>query len=82
MCGAWKSSGDPVLLDIISQSLHDLDLIIELRGKFGLDPAFQSIISRPNDFCNFEIDDQLFYLKKQGQRMLCIPKVEIQGKNA
>jgi hypothetical protein len=72
---------DPMLLDIISQSLHGLDLIKELRGKFKLDPAFHSIIARPDDFRNFEIDDQLVYLKKQGRRMLCIPKVEIQGRN-
>jgi hypothetical protein len=70
------------LLSQVSQSLKGLDLIAELRGKFELDPTFNSIIKRPNDFRNFEVDGQVVYLKHQDQRVLCIPKVEIQGRSA
>ena len=70
------------LIDIVSQSLQGLDMLAELRGKFELDPTFKPILARPRDFRNFEIEDQLIYLKKQGKRVLCIPKVTIQGRSA
>ena len=70
------------LLNIVSQSLDGLDLLAELRGKYETDPTFQPIIARPKDFRNFEVDGQLIYLKKQGGRVLCIPKALIQGRSA
>ena len=70
------------LLSIVSQSLQGLDLLAELRGKFELDPAFQPIIAKPKDFRNFEVDGQLVYLRAQGKRVLCIPKIAIQGRSA
>ena len=70
------------LLSIESQSLQGLDLLAELHGKFKLDPAFQPIIARPKDFQNFEVDEQLVYLKVHGKRVLCIPKISIQGRSA
>ena len=70
------------LLNIVSQSLQGLDLLAEIRGKFELDPTFQPIIARPKEFRNFKVDGQLVYLKKQGKRVLCIPKMMIQGHSA
>ena len=70
------------LLNIVSQSLQGLDLLEEIRGKFGSDPTFQPIIARPKEFRNFEVDGQLVYLKRQGKRVLCIPKILIQGRSA
>ena len=70
------------LLNIISRSLQGTDLPAELRGQYNRDPAFQPIIARPKDFRNFEVDGQLIYLKRQGGRVLCIPKIVINGCNA
>ena len=70
------------LLSLVSQSLRGIDLPAELRGKYKLDPTFQPIITKPKDFRNFEVDDQLIYLKKQERRVLCIPKVVINGNSA
>ena len=70
------------LLNIVSQSLEGLDLLSELRGKYELDPVFQPIIAKPKDFRNFEVDGQLIYLKASEKRVLCIPKVVIQGRSA
>ena len=67
------------LLNIVSQSLQGLDLLDKLRGKFGLDPAFKPILNRPNDFRNFEVDGQLVYMKAENNKLLCIPKIMIQG---
>ena len=72
----------PSLINIVSQSWQGIDLLAELRGKYQLDSTFQSILSRPNDFRNFEVDGQLVYLKKSDKRVLCIPKVLVQGHSA
>ncbi|KAF8814451.1 hypothetical protein BYT27DRAFT_7021729, partial [Phlegmacium glaucopus] len=37
---------------------------------------------RPGDFRNFEIIDQLVYLKESDRQVLCIPKILIQGRSA
>ena len=63
-------------IDIVTQSL---DLLAELHSKYGLDPAFQPILDRPNDFRNFKVDGQLIYKKAENKKLLCIPKVMIQG---
>ena len=65
------------LLSIMSQGLQGIDLPVEVHGKYVLDPAFQPIIAKPKDFCNFEVNEQLIYLKRQEGRVLCIPKVVI-----
>ena len=70
------------LLNIVSRSLQGTNLLVELRGQYNRDPAFQPIIAWPKDFCNFEVDRQLIYLKRQGGRVLCIPKIVINGGNA
>jgi hypothetical protein len=73
---------DTSLLGVVSQSMRGLDLLSELRGKYSVDPAFQLILARPGDFRNFEVDNNLVYLKQAGKRVLCIPKVLIQGRSA
>ena len=73
---------DNTLLNIVSQSLQGLDLLAEFRGRYELDPTFRSIIAKPKDFRNFEIDEQLIYLKREGERVLCVPNVMIQGRSA
>ena len=45
---------DASLVSIVSQSNQGLDLLTELRDKYSLDPAFQPILAKPGDFCNFE----------------------------
>ena len=73
---------DHSLLDLVSQSLQGLDLLAEFRGRYDSDPTFRPIIDKPGDFRNFEIDEQLIYIKKQGKRVLCIPSILIQGRKA
>ena len=72
----------PSLVTFVSQDMQGVDLLKELRGRYQSDPTFQSILSRPSEFRNFEVDGQLIYLKKSGRRVLCIPKVTIQGRSA
>ena len=51
----------------------------ELQGRYHQDPVFQAILQRPSNFWNFEVVDQLIYLRESEQKVLFIPKVLIQG---
>ena len=70
------------LINIMSQSMQGLDLLMELRGKHKVDPILQAIMNKPNNFRNFEVDGGLAYLKKSDKKMLCIPNIVIQGRTA
>jgi hypothetical protein len=59
-----------------------VDLLEELQGKYSSDVFFKSILERPTKFRNFEIEEQLIYLKEEHRRVLCILKVVIQGRSA
>ncbi|KAF8808245.1 hypothetical protein BYT27DRAFT_7020893, partial [Phlegmacium glaucopus] len=49
---------------------------------YSLDPAFQSILKRPNDFRNFEVKDDIVFLKISAEKqVLCIPKILVQGRS-
>ena len=66
---------------LLSQSRLGIDLMAELHNKYSLDPTYQSILARPKEFRNFEVDGHLIYLKDKDKRVLCIPKVQIQGRS-
>lgn len=52
-----------------------IDLLNELRGQYREDPMFKSVLDRPKDFRNFEVKNDLVYLKLDGKNLLCIPKM-------
>ena len=58
------------LVDVLAQNIIGLDLLNALQGKYSLDPAFHAILQRPNNFQNFEVVDQLVYLKESDKRIL------------
>lgn len=66
------------LLEMASQSLQ---FLAKLHGRYEQDAMFRPIIAKPSEFWNFKVDRQLVYLWKQGLRVHCIPKVEIQGRS-
>ena len=72
----------PMLVSIVSQSNLELDLLNEIQGQYHLDPAFQTILQRPGDFRNFEVVDDLIYLKEADRKVLCIPKILIKGRSS
>ena len=69
------------LVNVILESDAGIDVLKELRGSYQNDSVFKSIIERPKDFRNFEIIDDLVYLKESGKSLLCIPKMSIKGRN-
>ena len=73
---------EPTVVPLLTQSSLGIDIMTELRGKYGDDPLCRSILDRPKEFRNFEIKDQLIYLKENEKQVLCIPKILVQGRNA
>ena len=70
---------DTSLLDIVSASDLGIDLIKELQGQYINDPVFKEILNRPKEFRNFELDNNLVYLKEFDKKILCIPHILIKG---
>ena len=58
-----------------------LNLPKELKGQYQNDPAFKMIMDKPKDFRNFEVKDDLIYLKLNGKNLLCIPKILIKERS-
>ena len=52
-----------------------IDLLRELQGHYQNDLLFQSIMERPKDYRNFEVKNELIYLKEARKSLLCIPKI-------
>ena len=69
-------------LPLLTQSSLGIDILSELRGKYGGDTMFRTILEKPNEYRNFEVKDQLIYLKDSDKMVLCIPKVLIQGRSS
>ena len=58
-----------------------IDLLKELKGHYQNDTLFKSILDKPKEFRNFEVKDNLVYLKENGKNLLCIPKMIINGRS-
>ena len=65
----------------VAQNSLGIDILSELCGKYQGDPIFRAILEKPSDFRNFEVKNNLIYLKEQDRRVLCIPKALVQGRN-
>ena len=76
------SNNDMPDKSLFTQSSLGIDLLSELQGKYQEDPFFRVILEQSNEFRNFEIVDQLIYLKEHEKQVLCIPKILIQRRNA
>ena len=60
----WDRAGETSLL---SQSTLGIDLVSELRDKYLQDPMYQSILAKPQEYRNFEVENQLICLKSAGK---------------
>lgn len=69
------------LLEHIAGSSEGLHLQSELRNRYGEDPFFGDILTKPTQFKNFVVEDGLVTLRDQDRILLCIPNVIINGRN-
>ena len=61
---------------------HDgIDLMSVLKNKYGQDLFFKTILENPKHYRNFEVNEGLVYLKTNGEKVLCIPKILVEGWN-
>jgi len=70
------------LPQLLTTSLGGIDIIEEIWNKYQLDKFYAKIVEKPKEFRNFEVDNGLIYLKERNKRVLCIPKINIQDRNA
>ena len=76
-----EPTSDTSKLTVMTQRSLGIDILAELRGKYGEDPLFRVILEKPNEFRNFIVNDRLIYLKENDRQVLCIPKLMVQGRN-
>ena len=77
-----SSPPNTALTDLVSSSQGGIDLLSELRKNYHKDPFFELILKKPKEYRNFEVDNGLVYLKEKESRLICIPKVLIDGRSA
>ncbi|PBK84502.1 hypothetical protein ARMGADRAFT_943328 [Armillaria gallica] len=65
-------------------SLNGLDFEKAIQHRYSDDPLFKRVVENPDHFANFEWnqDTGLLYLKKDNDRLLCIPRVLVNGRSA
>ena len=75
--------GEPVtvkLTKVISTINPKIKLPDCIRGQYANDPFFKVILDKPGSFPNFEINDRLVFMKLNGDRLLGILDIQIEGK--
>jgi hypothetical protein len=63
-------------------SSEGINLINKFQGNYSQDPIFKAIIRKPKDFRNFLVDNKIVYLIQNRNKVLCVPKVLINGRSA
>jgi len=71
----------PSLVDVVSESHGSIDLLRELKGKYTEDSMFKAILDKPLDYRNFVVKNGIIFLKSEKSKLLCIPKVLIDGRS-
>jgi RNase H-like domain found in reverse transcriptase/Integrase zinc binding domain len=73
---------DTSLIGTVSGGREGIDILEVIKGKYGGDLFFKAIIEKPREFQNFEVTKGgLVYLKDQGRKLVCIPKIVVDGRN-
>jgi hypothetical protein len=75
-------SGQQTLMLInLTMSTEGINLVDQIRHQYQYetDTLFGLILRNPAQFWNFEMENGLVHLKEQGKKLLCIPKIIIEG---
>jgi RNase H-like domain found in reverse transcriptase/Reverse transcriptase (RNA-dependent DNA polymerase)/Integrase zinc binding domain len=77
-----SSIPDTSLIEAVSGGRDSIDLLEAIKNKYIDDPFFKNVAEHPREFKNFEVTKGgLVYLKIQGRKLVCIPKVTGNGRN-
>ena len=77
---ATELNSETPLVNVL-KSDAGVSLLNEIKGHYQDDLIFKSVLDKPKEFRNFEVKDDLIYLKLNRKSLLCIPKVIINGRN-
>jgi Integrase zinc binding domain len=73
---------DTSLIGTMSGGRDGIDLLKSIANKYLDDPFFKNISEHQREFKNFEVTKgRLVYLKVRGRKLVCIPKVIVNGRN-
>ena len=67
------------LIKLVTASTNSVDILQCLKTKYAEDPFFRVSLEKRKDYWNFEITDDLVYLKVGPKHLLCISKVLVNG---
>jgi hypothetical protein len=56
-------------------SIGGLDIQNLIEGKYGQDEIFKTVIEKPKEHKNFELEGNLLYIKLEGSKVLCVPDI-------
>jgi transposase InsO family protein len=73
---------NPGLLSIVSQGSPGFEFPQCLKGRYSDDKFFKTIVESLKEHKNFELNDGLLFLKSAHRKLLCIPNILIEGRNA
>jgi hypothetical protein len=73
---------DTSLIDVVPGGREGIDILEVIKGKYDGNIFFKTIIEKPKEFQNFEVTKGgLVYLKDQERKLVCIPKIIVDGRN-
>ncbi|KAK0462193.1 hypothetical protein IW261DRAFT_1576437 [Armillaria novae-zelandiae] len=61
------------LLEHVSEGCSAINLTLILKNVYANDQLFRKVLSNPKEFRNFEIRDNLIFIKLEDRELLCIP---------
>lgn len=68
-----NSHPNETLVDVLQ--VNGFDILHDIKDCYKDDTLFKSILDKPKDYRNFEIKDELIYLKSSGKDLCASPKL-------
>ncbi|QRW02440.1 Pol polyprotein/retrotransposon [Ceratobasidium sp. AG-Ba] len=72
-----KSKPEIELETALTECVTEFVLPGSLKGRYREDPALSHIASEPSQYRNFELRDDVLYLRRDENLVLCVPDVKI-----
>jgi hypothetical protein len=65
----------------LTSTVMEIEILDGLKGKYSGDDFFSKLLEKLENYCNFEQQNGLIVLRMDGKQLLCIPDIEIEGRN-
>ncbi|KAL0564728.1 hypothetical protein V5O48_017312 [Marasmius crinis-equi] len=71
----------PSLETVVAQGKEGVNLRSLVKDKYDDDPVFKAVMAAPKNYCNFEVEEGLIFVRLPDRRLLCIPKLKVGSRN-